>query len=185
MQKKCNPRNGSRPKRKKKCNKNAQKMQKFCDHCRNHKNLKNWQFPGAFAFICIFFLHFFCVFFAFFCVLAGLCFQGCIFFAFWPAVASRIAFFLHFGRSQDLGVPFFCILPGLGRLSPQKCKNNATLNSDRVANAKKKRKQQMQKKCNTQKNENSKCKKKCKQQMQNTGVDNNLGVPCCSLQRFL
>ena len=96
MQKKCNPRNGGRPKRKK----NAQQMQKFCDHCRNHKNLKNWQFPGAFAFFFAFVLHFFCV-------LAGLCFQGCICFAFWPAVASRIAFLFAFWSFSGFRCAFF------------------------------------------------------------------------------
>ena len=174
---------------------NAKKMQKFCNHCRNHKNLKNWEFPGAFAFffaffafVFAFFLHFL-RFFAFFlhryCVLAGLCFQGCIclhfgrpslpglrfFFAFWSFSGFRCAFFLHFAgprASRPTKMQKQC--NAKFRQGSKRKKKTQTANAKKMQHAKK-CKQQMQ--------------KKCKQQMENTGVDNNLGVPCCSLQRFL
>ena len=147
MQKKC----------KKKCRQNAKKMQTKCKKMQMLQETAN--FPD-------------------FCGFGNARKLFAFFFAFRPASVSRVAFFLHFGRPLFPGlhffafwpavasrIAFFCILVvlsrGLGNLSPRKCKKNAMLNSNRAANTKK-RKQQMQKKCNIQKNANSKCQKNAK-----------------------
>ena len=139
---------------------------------KNAKSLRALPKPqksGKFAVswsICIFFA--FCL--HFFCISAGLCFQGCIFFAFWPAVSSRIASFSHFGRSQELSVPFFLHFAGPEASQPtkmekkcnakfrqgskhkknanSKCKKNATYKKMQTANAKQ---------CKIHAKQNSKC----------------------------
>ena len=103
----------------------------------------------------------------------------CIFFAFWPASVSRVAFFcilagrrfqdcvfLHFGRSQDLGVPFFLHFAGPRASQPTKMQKQCNAKFRQGSKRKKKRKQQMQKNAtrkkmqtaNAKKNANSKCK---------------------------
>ena len=178
------------------------KMQKFAGIAEITENLKNWPFPGAFAFFCMFFciclLFFACFafFLPFFVSVSRLAFFFCIFFAFWPAAASRLAFFFAFWSSLGFRCASFSHFAGSRPLQPKKMQKKCKAQFKQASKHKKNAKQNSSRPANTKNNANSKCKKnatqkKCKQQMQKNanyivciGVDNVLGWTRRSPLRF-
>ena len=182
MQKKSKPGSRGRPKCKKKASleteagqntkttqkqrqKNAKQMQKFAVIAEIiKKQLKNWPFPGAFAFFCIFvaLFFFFFAFFAFFLrfgrpLFPGLHFflhfgrprlPGLLFFAFWSSLGFRCAFVSHFAESRPL--------------QPRKCKKKCKAKFKHASKHKK-----MQRKIQAgQQTRKKKASSKCKKNMQ-------------------
>ena len=155
----------------------TQKIKTTAKVCGIAEIIKKLPFPGAFAFFASF-LQCVCVVFALFfdfvfCVLAGLCFQACIFLHVFCILAGRgfqACVFLHFGRPWDLDVPPFRILPGLGRFSPKKMQKQCKAQFKQASKHKKNAKQNSSRPANTKKMQTANAKtrqhKKCKQQMQ-------------------
>ena len=137
-----------------------QKKTKVCGHCRNHQKTEtlavSWSICMFFAFFCVFAFFFaFFAFFAcflrfgrplfpglhFFCILAGRGFQAFVFFAFWSSLGFGCACASHFAGSR----PF----------QPKRMQSKIQAGQQ----TRKKRKQQMQKKCNTKKMQTTDAKK--------------------------